>query len=104
MKGLRKPMKISISSDDEKGDPFMQSMQVNKEGEIKFINDQLLISKEGISINEDKELQQMPTEDLVLGELLGRGTAGTVMKGVHLPTGREVAVKSINIYDKEKRQ
>jgi hypothetical protein len=46
----------------------------------------------------------MPASDLVMGELLGRGTAGTVMKGVHLPSGRDVAVKSINIYDKEKRQ
>ena len=41
--------------------------------------------------------------NLELGDLLGKGTSGTVLKGKDKKTGKLVAVKSINIYDKEKR-
>ena len=112
-KGLRKMMKIEIESEkeEEEDDLFCQSMKMyilinksrNKDGEIKFINEKINISKEKIQIENNLELHIIPAEDLELGEVVGRGSAGTVLKGVHKSTGRPVAVKSINIYDKEKR-
>jgi len=37
-------------------------------------------------------------------DLLGQGTSGTVNKAYYIKNNEMVAVKSINIYDKEKRQ
>ena len=47
-KGLRKPMKISISSDEEQADPFAQSIQINPNGEVRFLKEEMSISKEGM--------------------------------------------------------
>ena len=44
------------------------------------------------------------TEDeLEYGKVLGNGAAGYVYAAVHKPTGRQVAIKSINVFDKGKR-
>ena len=42
-------------------------------------------------------------EDLELGEILGNGASGYVYAAVHRPTGRKVALKRINVFDKGKR-
>ena len=42
-------------------------------------------------------------EDLELGEILGNGASGYVYAAVHKPTGRKVALKRINVFDKGKR-
>jgi serine/threonine protein kinase len=41
--------------------------------------------------------------DLVLGEILGNGASGYVYAALHKPTGKQVALKSINVHDKGKR-
>ena len=42
-------------------------------------------------------------DDLEYGEILGNGASGYVYAVVHRPTGRKMAIKSINVYDKGKR-
>lgn len=42
-------------------------------------------------------------EDLELGEILGNGASGYVYAAVHKPSGRQVALKRINVFDKGKR-
>ena len=42
-------------------------------------------------------------EDLEYGEILGNGASGYVYAAIHRPTGRKVALKSINVFDKGKR-
>lgn len=42
-------------------------------------------------------------EELEYGKVLGNGAAGYVYAAVHKPTGRHVAIKSINVFDKGKR-
>ena len=42
-------------------------------------------------------------EDLELGEILGNGASGYVYAAIHKPTGRKVALKRINVFDKGKR-
>lgn len=59
----------------------------NKDGDIKFINDRINISKGKIEIENKLELQIIPGNELELGEVVGRGSAGTVLKGRHLVTG-----------------
>ena len=42
-------------------------------------------------------------EELEYGKVLGNGAAGYVYAALHRPTGRKVAIKSINVFDKGKR-
>ena len=41
--------------------------------------------------------------DLVVGETIGNGASGHVYAALHKPTGKQVALKSINVHDKNKR-
>lgn len=41
--------------------------------------------------------------DLEFGQILGNGASGYVYKCLHKPTGKQVALKSINVHDKHKR-
>ena len=42
-------------------------------------------------------------EDLEIQEAIGNGASGYVYKAVHKPSGRLLAIKSINAFDKGKR-
>ena len=42
-------------------------------------------------------------DDLEIYEPIGNGASGYVYRALHKPTGKFVALKSINAYDKEKR-
>ena len=42
-------------------------------------------------------------EDLDLKEVIGNGASGYVYKALHKPSGRFIALKQINAFDKEKR-
>lgn len=44
------------------------------------------------------------TQDLVVGAIVGKGSAGLVYRAHHKKLKRDVAVKSINIYEKDKRR
>lgn len=41
--------------------------------------------------------------DLEMGKILGNGASGYVYQALHKPTGKQVALKSINVHDKHKR-
>jgi len=43
-------------------------------------------------------------EDLDIGRKLGRGACGFVYEALHKPSGRKVAIKTINVHDKPRRQ
>lgn len=45
----------------------------------------------------------LSSEDLELSSVLGSGASGYVYKAIHKPTGRLLALKSINAFDKDKR-
>jgi mitogen-activated protein kinase kinase len=42
-------------------------------------------------------------EDLEIKEIIGNGACGYVYKAIHKPTGKAMALKSINAFDKGKR-
>jgi mitogen-activated protein kinase kinase 1 len=43
-------------------------------------------------------------EDLVIGDIIGRGASSVVLHGVHAPTGTPLALKVINLFDRSKRE
>ena len=43
-------------------------------------------------------------QDLKIGLIVGKGSAGLVYHGTYTKLGKEVAIKCINFYDKEKRK
>ena len=47
--------------------------------------------------------QRVMAEDIQYGEVLGQGNGGKVVAGIHKATGIPVAIKIINLYDKDKR-
>ena len=42
-------------------------------------------------------------EDLEIQDIIGNGACGYVYKAIHKPTGKVLALKSINAFDKPKR-
>ena len=43
------------------------------------------------------------SEEIILKEQIGYGAGGSVHLAIHEPSGTQLAIKSLNIYDKEKR-
>lgn len=43
-------------------------------------------------------------DDIVIGKILGKGSSAIVQHAIHRPTNAEIALKTINVYDKEKRK
>ena len=42
-------------------------------------------------------------EELEYGEYIGQGRRGVVYSAVHITSGTSLAIKTINIYDRDKR-
>lgn len=78
------------------------SCEINSEG-LTFINQDVSVGKQGTTINK-LTTEAIKPEELKMGEYLGRGSAAIVQQAIHIPTGSQLAVKQINIYDKEKRR
>jgi hypothetical protein len=78
------------------------SCEINSEG-LKFINHDVQVGLTGTTINQETVISIAP-EELEMGILRGRGSAAIVQEAKHIPTGMSLAVKQINIYDKEKRR
>lgn len=44
------------------------------------------------------------SEEIIFKEQIGYGSGGSVHFAIHEPSGTQLAIKSLNVYDKEKRQ
>lgn len=42
-------------------------------------------------------------EELTIGDMIGRGASSVVLHGLHVPTGTQLGLKVINMFDKSKR-
>ena len=71
-------------------------------GEL-FVKDNLAINSGGIAMRNNPKTFNLEYEDLEIGETIGRGCSSVVLHGVHAPTGTELALKVINMFDKNKR-
>eukprot|EP00352_Strombidinopsis_acuminata_P004551 CAMPEP_0176364942 /NCGR_PEP_ID=MMETSP0126-20121128/20128_1 /TAXON_ID=141414 ORGANISM="Strombidinopsis acuminatum, Strain SPMC142" /NCGR_SAMPLE_ID=MMETSP0126 /ASSEMBLY_ACC=CAM_ASM_000229 /LENGTH=82 /DNA_ID=CAMNT_0017721755 /DNA_START=271 /DNA_END=519 /DNA_ORIENTATION=- len=80
------------------------SCEIGSEG-LKIMREDYEINKSGMRQISTGEIiaGNLSEEDIEIGDVIGNGASGYVYRGIHKPTGREIALKSINIYDKGRR-
>lgn len=89
----------------EENNPLAQSIysQIDRDG-LKFLKDDIKVGKDGLTKGDNlTQIQSITKEDLEFFGLLGKGAAGQVVEGLYKPNNQRVAIKSINIYDRDKR-
>ena len=98
-----------IHPTDDTGSPFLPPLQagsrVNEDGQDSLRFGAFEVHEGGLVVGGQSSRQNfsMQTELLALSAL-GAGAGGAVHKAVHIPTMRIVAVKTIPVYDENKRE
>jgi len=92
---------------EEETSPMEQSnfSQIGPDG-LKFPVHNIKVSKDGTRTSHESKnemFHSLSKEDIEIEGFLGRGAAGQVQAGILKTNNSRVAVKSINIYDQEKR-
>lgn len=106
-------LKIKMDEEDEKNHKKLardtnlidsQSIEIGID-KVYFVKEKLLVENKGMkNHNNSQYLSNIDAKDLdICKSMLGKGASGFVHKAIHKPTGTVLALKSINIYDKEKR-
>lgn len=110
----KKHLKIKMDEEDEKmarrlcKDTNMidsQSIEIGID-KVFFVRENIIVEDKGMKVQNNKPhyISNLDAKDLEIDKnLLGKGASGFVHKAVHRPTGTLMAIKSINIYEKEKR-
>lgn len=91
----------SLSIDTKAQDYFEESFIAN--GDV-FIKDNVAINATGIAMRDNPKKFTLLYEELSIGEMIGRGSSSVVLQGVHAPTGTQLALKVINLFDRSKRE
>lgn len=91
----------SLSIDTKAQDYFEESFIAN--GDV-FIKDNVAINATGIAMRDNPKKFTLLYEELIIGEMIGRGSSSIVLQGVHAPTGTQLALKVINLFDRSKRE
>lgn len=121
-----KKSNLTLDTEEENQDtetPFLQSNFTKLEKDkLQLLRDNIVLTKSGISmtggsltpISESGGTPQtrgsavrnynVSQEDVSMKEVLGKGSAGTVYRANYKKTGVDVAVKVVNIFEKEKRK
>ncbi len=83
----------------------MVSCEIGSQG-VKVAREDFEIGKTGMRNISTGEMivGNLSDEDLEMGRKLGRGACGFVYEAVHKPSGKRVALKTINVYEKARRQ
>ncbi len=91
---------LTIDTKD-RHDPHEESFIAN--GDV-FIKDNVAINSTGIAMRNNPKKFSLLYEDLVIGEMIGRGCSSIVLHGIHAPTGTPLALKIISLFEKSKRE
>jgi len=98
-----KKLELDIGSDEE--DPMSGSMsfEIGAEG-LKFIKENLQLGKHGLSNATTGEIfASIGPQDIEFFDIIGKGAAGVVQRAVHKQTGMQLAIKTINVYERDRR-
>lgn len=69
-----------------------------------FIKDDLAIDSNGVAMRNNPKIFSLQYDELELGEIIGRGQSSVVLYGLHVPSSTPLALKVINLCDKNKRE
>lgn len=73
-----------LSIDTKSQDPHEESFIAN--GDV-FIKDNVAINSSGIVMRNNPKKFSLRYEELVIGEMIGRGSSSIVLHAIHAPTG-----------------
>ncbi len=60
-------------------------------------------SSTGLTMKDNPKAFTVVPDSIELLEVIGRGSSSYVQRGLHVPSGTQLALKVINIFDKSKR-
>jgi len=102
---LRKALFLE-SVEDESQITSSHSCELGPDG-IRFVRDNIKVTKNGMCKLSDDEITPLSivnSEEIEYGGEIGRGASGSVQEAIYKPLNLPVAVKSINVYDRDKRR
>jgi len=91
-------LKININGDS---DPMEESF--NMDGDV-FVKGDIAINSTGVAMRNNPKKFTLLYEELEIGELIGRGSTSIVMSATHAPTNTKLALKVINLFERNKRE
>ena len=94
---LRRRLSIDIKNNDPHEESFIANDEV-------FIKDNVAINSTGIVMRNNPKKFTLLYEELVIGDMIGRGSSSIVLQAYHAPTGTPLALKVINLFDRSKRE
>ena len=113
------PKPIAEAKAKPKQDPSKKYLQLEETNAVDIATMSCEINSNGIRVmKEDFEIDtlgmknissglvivgNLQKEDLEMQEVIGNGACGYVYKAIHKPSGKILALKSINAFDKPKR-
>ena len=65
-----------------------------------FIKGDIAINKASVQKRHSEKMFVVDPSELVKGPIIGRGASSYVQKATHSPTGTDLALKVVNVYDK----
>ncbi len=68
-----------------------------------FIKGNIAINSSGVAMRDSDRSFTVLYEELEVGPIIGRGASSYVQRATHRPTGTQLALKVINMFDKSKR-
>eukprot|EP00742_Colponemidia_sp_Colp-10_P004458 GILJ01004759.1.p1 GENE.GILJ01004759.1~~GILJ01004759.1.p1 ORF type:complete len:351 (+),score=44.11 GILJ01004759.1:32-1054(+) len=99
----RKPMNLQVDDAPmEQGLDRGGSFEINEDG-MHFKQSNLAIGTQGIVDQNNGSLLRLEGSELQVFETLGRGASSYVQRAVHKATGTPLALKVINVHDRNKR-
>ena len=89
--------KLSIDVHDSHEESFIA------DGDV-FVKGNVAINATGIAMRDNPKTFTLVYDELVIGDIIGRGSSSIVLHGYHGPTRTPLALKVINMFDKSKRE
>ena len=68
-----------------------------------FVHGDIAVSSNGVYLRNSPKKFQLNPRDLIIGEIIGKGASSIVKQAFHKPTQTYLALKTLNVYDKSKR-
>lgn len=94
---MRKRSSLSIDVQNSVEESFVADEDV-------FIKDNVAINSNGIAMKNNPKTFTLTYDELIIGDIIGRGCSSVVVYGIHGPSNTPLALKIINLFDKSKRE